>query len=87
MPDFPLFDLAPAVYWLRGVFPFDLLALFAAMLFGFWTVAGAAWFVGMIFRGNTWKASLSPAFWSLASSLRSTSSANTSNRAPKEGRS
>lgn len=28
MPDFPFFDLAPAVYWLRGVFPFDLLALF-----------------------------------------------------------
>lgn len=63
MRDFPLFDLAPAVYWLRGVFPFDLLALFAVMLFGFWTAA-----------------------WSLASSLRSTSSANTSNRAPKEGR-
>lgn len=63
MSDFPLFDLAPAVYWLRGVFPFDLLALFAVMLFGFWTAS-----------------------WSLASSLRSTSSANTSNRAPKEGR-
>ncbi|WP_448338816.1 hypothetical protein AB9L11_11770 [Desulfovibrio piger] len=74
MPDFPLFDLAPAVYWLRGVFPFDLLALFVVMLFVFWTAAGAAWFVGMIFS------------WSLASSLRSTSSANTSNRAPKEGR-
>ena len=27
------FDFAPAVYWLRGLFPFDLLALFAAMLF------------------------------------------------------
>lgn len=53
------FDLAPAVYWLRGVFPFDLLALFVVMLFG---------------------------FWSLTSSRRSTSSANTSNRAPKEGR-
>lgn len=33
MPDFPLFDLAPAVYWLRWVFPFDLLALFVVMLF------------------------------------------------------
>lgn len=54
-----LFDLSPAVYWLRGVFPFDLLALFVVMLFG---------------------------FWSLTSSRRSTSSANTSNRAPKEGR-
>ncbi len=58
MPEL-FFDLAPAAYWLRGVFPFDLLALFAVMLFG---------------------------FWSLASSLRATSSANTSNRAPKEGR-
>lgn len=50
MPDFPLFDLAPAVYWLRGVFPFALLALFVVMLFGFWTAAGAAWFVGAIGR-------------------------------------
>lgn len=50
MPDFPLFDLAPAVYWLRGVFPFDLLALFVVMLFGFWTAAGAAWVVGAIGR-------------------------------------
>ena len=46
----PIFDLAPAVYWLRGVFPFDLLALFVVMLFGFWTAAGAAWVVGMIGR-------------------------------------
>lgn len=45
-----IFDLAPAVYWLRGVFPFDLLALFAVMLFGFWTAAEAAWVVGTIFR-------------------------------------
>lgn len=45
-----LFDLAPAVYWLRGVFPFDLLALFVVMLFGFWTAAGAAWVVSMIGR-------------------------------------
>lgn len=45
-----LFDLAPAVYWLRGVFLFDLLALFVVMLFGFWTAAGAAWFVGIIGR-------------------------------------
>lgn len=44
------FDLAPAVYWLRGAFPFDLLALFVVMLFGFWTAAGAAWVVGTIFR-------------------------------------
>ena len=44
------FDLAPAVYWLRGVFPFDLLALFVVMLFGFWTVAAAAWVVGAIGR-------------------------------------
>lgn len=44
------FDLAPAVYWLRGVFPFDLLALFVVMLFGFWTAAGAAWVVGAIGR-------------------------------------
>ena len=50
MPDFPLFDLTPAVYWLRGVFPFDLLALFVVMLFGFWTAAGAAWGVGAIGR-------------------------------------
>lgn len=50
MREFSLFDLSPAVYWLRGVFPFDLLALFAAMLFGFWTVAGFAWIVGTIFR-------------------------------------
>ena len=45
-----IFALAPAVYWLRGVFPFDLLALFVVMLFGFWTAAGAAWVVGMIGR-------------------------------------
>ena len=44
MPEL-FFDLAPAVYWLRGVFPFDLLALFVVMLFGFWTAAGAAWVV------------------------------------------
>lgn len=44
------FDLAPAVYLLRGVFPFDLLALFVVMLFGFWTAAGAAWVVGAIGR-------------------------------------
>ena len=45
-----LFDLSPEVYWLRGVFPFDLLALFVVMLFGFWTAAGAAWGVGAIGR-------------------------------------
>lgn len=50
MPDFPLFDLAPEVYWLRGVFPFDLLALFTVMLSGFWLAVGAAWIVGMIGR-------------------------------------
>lgn len=50
MPDFPFFDLAPAVYWLCGVFPFDLLALFTVMLSGFWLAAGAAWVVGAIFR-------------------------------------
>ena len=44
------FDLAPAVYWLRGVFPFDLLALFTVMLSGFWLAVGAAWIVGTIFR-------------------------------------
>lgn len=33
-----------------GSSPFDLLALFAAMLFVFWTAAGAAWVVGAIFR-------------------------------------
>ena len=48
MPDFPLFDVAPAAYLLRGVFPLDLLALFAVMVFGFWTVAVAAWGVGVI---------------------------------------
>ena len=47
---FPIFDLSPAVYWLRGLFPFDLLALFAVMVFGFWTVAGFAWIVGAIGR-------------------------------------
>lgn len=50
MPDFPFFNLAPAIYLLRWVFPFDLLALFVVMLFGFWTAAGAAWVVGMIGR-------------------------------------
>lgn len=45
-----MFNLAPAVYWLRGLFPFDLLALFAVMLSGFWLVAGFAWIVGTIFR-------------------------------------
>lgn len=48
MPDFTIFDLAPAVYLLRGVLPLDLLALFAVMVFGFWTVAVAAWVVGVI---------------------------------------
>lgn len=37
MRDFPLFDLAPAVYWLRGVFPFDLLAQ-ASIIFGIGTI-------------------------------------------------
>lgn len=45
-----IFDLAPAVYWLRGLFPFDLVALFAVMLSGFWLVAVTAWVVGTIFR-------------------------------------
>ncbi len=50
MPDSSIFDLAPAIYLLRGLFPFDLLALFAIILFGFWTVAVAAWLHGMIGR-------------------------------------
>ena len=33
-----------------GSSPFDLLALFVVMLFGFWTAAGAAWGVGAIGR-------------------------------------
>ena len=45
---FPILDLYPAVYLLRGVFPFDLVALFVVMVFGFWTVAVAAWGVGVI---------------------------------------
>lgn len=47
---FPFFDMAPAVYLLRGVFPLDLLALFVVLIFGFWTVAGFAWIVGAIGR-------------------------------------
>ena len=50
MREFSLFDLSPAVYWLRGVFPLDLLALFVVLIFGFWTVAGFAWIVGAIGR-------------------------------------
>lgn len=50
IPDSSIFDLAPAIYLLRGLFPFDLLALFVVMLFGFWTAAGAAWVVGMFGR-------------------------------------
>lgn len=48
MPDSLIFDVAPAAYLLRGVFPLDLLALFAVMVFGFWTVAVAAWGMGVI---------------------------------------
>ena len=48
MPDSLIFDVAPAAYLLRGVFPLDLLTLFAVMVFGFWTVAVAAWGMGVI---------------------------------------